>query len=190
MEYWLGVLQAQIPTVMEKATASEDHSKGTLFAACRVNPHLRCTHSTTNGRLRVFPVHHHSPEHCVAAAQCRGDRLREMGTGMRASVRSASRALTVVAHERLDRPDFAHRGAAAGGGVWARIHRAHRKAADVAARVRGAGPGRPVRDARGVPTGVRLRGRVQVRGHVAMIEPSVMLHTASEGAAPEPRAHV
>ena len=30
MEYWLGVLQAQIPTVMEKAVASEAHSKGAL----------------------------------------------------------------------------------------------------------------------------------------------------------------
>jgi hypothetical protein len=28
MEYWLGVLQAQIPTVMEKAIASENHTKG------------------------------------------------------------------------------------------------------------------------------------------------------------------
>ena len=33
MEYWLGVLQAQIPTVMEKAIASENHTKGAITPA-------------------------------------------------------------------------------------------------------------------------------------------------------------
>ena len=38
MEYWLGVLQAQIPTVMEKAIASESHTKGAQNFVREANP--------------------------------------------------------------------------------------------------------------------------------------------------------
>ena len=45
MEYWLGVLQAQIPTVMEKAIASENHAKGArqpdlVPELCRASIHI------------------------------------------------------------------------------------------------------------------------------------------------------
>ncbi len=104
MEYWLGVLQAQIPTVMEKAIASEDHSKGTPLAA-QINARQRCTHSTTEKRLRVFPVHHHSPEHFVMAAQCHVTRwyarCAKLGNGIHTSVRNTFVHCPVVAHAYL-----------------------------------------------------------------------------------------
>ena len=55
------------------------------------------------------------------------------------------------------------RGAAAGSSIRARLHGAHHETEDVTACIWRAGAGRSVRDARGVPPGVRLRGRVQVR---------------------------
>ena len=45
MEYWLGVLQAQIPTVMEKAIASENHTKGILVVACITPSRVSCEFS-------------------------------------------------------------------------------------------------------------------------------------------------
>ncbi len=167
MEYWLGVLQAQIPTVMEKATASEDHSKGTLFAAFQV----KCSST-------VFQLRDQSACVCLpctvtvpSMSSWQPDAIMssccaENGTATRASGAQFTMCIALFSSMQvlssLARP---HRGAAAGGGVRARVHRAHRQAADVAARLRGAGPGRPLRDARGVPPGVRLRGRVQVSGY-------------------------
>ena len=50
MDYWLGVLQAQIPTVMEKAIASENHTKGThIVVACRVEVRLHSAHAVKEG---------------------------------------------------------------------------------------------------------------------------------------------